>query len=191
VPASRLIPSLLAALLLPSAAAAQAGPAAWFQAELRQLVTAPGTWWVAGNTEHLSADEPFVKYAIRWDAEDDGQSVSGRLVAVDSAGRVYPMWTYRMYWHPGERQPYLMQTSSWGAYAVGPLRLDSSATRRAIVNEQDMWQPDGARSRTRHRSWFPDESTHVTVSSTWTNDAWVPGRTYRWVRQAFSPPSAG
>ncbi len=179
------------ALTIPSQAAtqaaAQAAPARWFVAEMRQLVTQPGVWWVTDNAVYRGPNEPFVRYATHWTTEDDGWTVAGRLVAVDTAGNVLPMWSYRMFWHPGEGQGYLMQTSSWGAYATGPMRLDSTAASRTILNDQDSWQPGGAAARSRHRSWFADADTHLTESFTWRDGAWVPHRTYRWVRQSFDP----
>lgn len=181
----RSIPALLLTLVAvaPAIVTAQAPPR-WFVAELRQLATGGDAWWVADNAPFTGPDEPFVRYATRWLPADDGRTLTGELVAIDTAGRRLPMWTYRMYWHPGEQQGYLMQTSSWGAYGIGPLRVDSSAVSRITVNDQEFWQPDGGSSRSRHRSWFEGDSIHVTESLQWRDGAWQPGRTYRWRRTA-------
>lgn len=175
----------LAASITIAPVAAQA-PEPWFTDELQRLATGADAWWVADNAAFVGPDEPFVRYATRWITADGGRTLTGELVGIDSTGRRQSFWTYRMYWHPGDRQGHLMQTSAWGAYATGPMRVDSSGTTPVLVNDQDFWQPDGSASRSRHRSWYEGDSVHVTESLQWRDGAWQPGRTYRWRKTATS-----
>lgn len=151
---------------------------AWFQAELRALVTGDSMRLVADNRQWKSGEDPNDAYGQRYWTLVGGKAVRGVMFGIEGGKEGRPFVYFLVSWHPDGRAM-VQQWDAWGGYAEGELRAPVDGVSRL---EQKAWGPDGAlQLRAHDSSW--ESGRHVTVQIGWENGAWVKGRQYVWAKQ--------
>jgi hypothetical protein len=175
---------LIAACLALAACAtpSQAQPAhtmpEWWIAHV-DFISRDGGLWVAPNpaNEDDDANQPDA-FAMHWRAENGDHVLVGRLYGLEDGQETQTFWTFREFWHPGERKAYLHQWGGDGIYGVGEVTMQGN--RSELV--QIFWLPDGRAWRDGHRT-LEDGDTYVTDQFL-IDDAgtWTPNGGYVWRR---------
>ncbi|MGE0044327.1 MAG: hypothetical protein AB7J28_10245 [Hyphomonadaceae bacterium] len=167
----------LLALCFASAATAQT-PAhtmpAWFVAHVEFISRDGGTWRAPNPAGENDPNQPDA-FGMEWRAAYGGHVLIGRLYGIENGQEIAEYWTFREFWHPGERRVIIEQWGGPGAYGVGE-------TFSAERVEQTFWLPDGRSWREGHRNQ-ENGDTYVTASFDIQEDgAWTPNGTYTWTR---------
>jgi hypothetical protein len=143
--------------------------------------------WITDNTPHRSESEPFDQYGLEWTWGLGQHSLIGRLYGLTNGKDVATFWQFRQFWHPGEGQLTVEQFGTDGTYGVGPNVGQADGSFEML---QVFYSPTaGTRARVGHQASMKD-GRHVTASFDVGEDgAWVPRRSYVWIKQA--PASLG
>ncbi len=169
----------LAGCASPSAAQTEASaPPAWWREHVA-FMSRDGGVWVAPNPANEGDPSQPDAFGMHWRAANEGYGLIGRLYGIEDGRETAEFWTYREFWHPGERRAILQQWGGAGVYGVGETGAD---TRHAQL-EQTFWLADGRSWRDGHRT-VEDGDTYVTHQ--FNIDAqgnWTPNGSYTWRRQ--------
>lgn len=143
-------------------------PPAWWTAHV-DFMTRGGGAWLAPNPAGESDPNAPDMFGMEWRAVNDGRGLVGRLYGVEAGRETVEFWTYREFWHPGERRILLQQWGGPGVYGVG--ETTSSAPNRGAV-DQTFWLPDGRAWREGHRTEeegdvYVTESYDITAAGDW------------------------
>jgi hypothetical protein len=137
-----------------------------------------GGTWIAPNPGNASDPSQPDEYAMEWRVANEGHGLIGRLYGVEAGAEIAEYWTFREFWHPGERRAILEQWGGPGVYGVGETTMD--ANRGSVA--QTFWLPDGRSWREGHRT-FEDGDTYVTEQfDIDAQDNWTPTGRYTWRR---------
>lgn len=160
--------------------------------EAQQQGALPGWWtvhvdfmsrdggtWVAPNPANESDPGQPDAFGMQWRAVSGGHALVGRLYGIEAGAETTEFWTYREFWHPGERRAILQQWGFSGVYGVGETGGETAHDQL----EQTFWLPDGRSWRDGHRV-VEDGDTYVTHQFN-IDDAnnWTPNGSYTWTRQ--------
>lgn len=165
--------------LLAAPAQAQSGPTLpdWWVAHV-DFMSRDGGTWVAPNPANESDPSQPDAFGMEWRASNQNHVLTGRLYAIENGQAQPDFWTYREFWHPGERRALLEQWGGPGVYGVGEARLEDNRGRV----EQTFWLPDGRSWKEGHRTV---EEGDVYVTDSFDIDAdgnWTPNGSYTWAR---------
>jgi hypothetical protein len=172
----------IAALLASGGAYAQQTPAHtmpdWWVAHVA-FMSRDGGVWVAPNPANAQddANQPDA-FAMHWRADNNDHVLIGRLYGLEDGMETQTYWTFREFWHPGERKAVLEQWGGPGVYGVGETTMEAN---RATL-EQTFWLPDGSSWRDGHRT-VEDGDTYTT--NQFDIDAagnWTANGSYTWRR---------
>lgn len=164
-------------------AAPQQAPAApalpsWWLAHVEFMTRDGGTWVTPNPANEKDASQPDA-YAMEWRAASENHLLTGRLYGVEAGAEVAEYWTFREFWHPGERRAIAEQWGSAGAYGAG----ESSWHNGEGVLDQTFWLPDGRSWREGHRN---QEQGDVYITRTYDISAsgeWSSSSSFVWRRQ--------
>lgn len=140
---------LLACASPGAAEEAQTGPPEWWAAHV-DFMSRDGGAWITPNPD--AANDPAAPdaYGMEWRAVNEGRGLVGRLYGVEDGRETTEFWTFREFWHPGERRVIVQQWGGAGLYGAG--ETTSLAPDRGQL-DQTFWLPDG-------RSWREGHRTH-------------------------------
>ncbi len=107
---------------------------------------------------------------MEWRAAYGGHVLIGRLYGLEDGREVAEYWSFREFWHPGERRAIVQQWGGPGLYGTGESRWESGEG----VLEQTFWLPDGRSWREGHRNRENGDTylTHafdISESGEWTS----------------------
>lgn len=152
----------------------------WFLDEIELLTSGSGRW-ETDNAAYMSDDEPFDTYVTEWQSSFDGQTMTGRLFGLKSGEESVTFWEFRQYWHPVRQEAIVEQFGWGGVIGVGTIWREEAVT----VSDQAFSAADGRQWRAGHRSYFPDNATHVTDSFDIADGQWTARRSYTWKKVAL------
>jgi hypothetical protein len=150
---------------------------AWWAAHV-DFMSRDGGVWIAPNPANESDPSQPDAFGMEWRAAHGGHVLIGRLYGIENGAETAEFWTFREFWHPGERRAVLEQWGGPGVYGVGETRMENS---RGTV-EQTFWLPDGRDWKEGHRTV---EDGDVYVTEQFDIDAagnWTPGGSNTWRR---------
>ena len=106
----------LAACATPSAAqpAAAAAPPAWWAAHVGYMTEGGGVWRTPNPAGANDPAQPDA-FQMEWRAVNDGRGLIGRLYGIEAGRETTEFWTFREFFHPGERRVLVLQ---WGGPGV-------------------------------------------------------------------------
>jgi hypothetical protein len=156
-------------------AAAESPPPDWYLEEIELLTSGSGRW-EADNVAYKSDEEQFDAYVTEWRSSFDGLTMTGRLFGMTGGKESVTFWEFRHYWHPVQQKVVIEQFGWGGVIGVGTMWREEAAT----VSDQEFSAPDGRQWRAGHRSYFPDDATHVTDSYDIADGLWTKRRSYTW-----------
>lgn len=179
----RVLPLLLLSCLHSSLGAQATTPAdtSW-RAHLAVLPSGSGTWIASNDRYRTPANGEPASYGQRYWLGFGGTTAHGCLWG-EYPGQRPVFWRYFTAWDPVRQDFLVHQESGNGTIGLGH---EDPATG---IAEQVFTRPDGSSSRTRHVSRTVSADTVLTQSLDWANDAWVPRRSYTWVRQPVGTPA--
>ncbi len=171
---------VLAACVSPSAAQTSqaSGLPAWWTAHV-DFMSRDGGTWVAPNPANDSDPAQPDAFGMEWRAVNEGYGLIGRLYGIEAGVETTEFWTYREFWHPGERRAILQQWGGPGVYGVGATGGETRYDRL----EQTFWLADGRSWRDGHRT---AEEGDIYVTHQFNideQDNWTPNGSYTWRRQ--------
>jgi hypothetical protein len=169
----------LLACASPGAAQQQASHSmpAWWVAHV-DFMTRAGGVWIAPNPGNEADPAQPDAFAMQWRASNDGHVLAGRLYGIENGAETSEFWTFREFWHPGERRAVIEQWGGPGVYGVGETTMEGN---RGEV-EQSFWLPDGRSWREGHRT-VEDGDSYVTDQFDIDADGvWTPNGSYTWRR---------
>lgn len=138
-----------------------------------------GGTWIAPNPANETDPSQPDAFGLEWRAAYDNHVLVGRLYGVEAGQETGEFWTYREFWHPGERRAILQQWGFSGVYGVG----ETGAATRHEQLEQTFWLPDGRSWRDGHRV-VEDGDTYITHQFEIDEQGvWTPNGSYTWRRQ--------
>lgn len=169
----------LSACASPSAAQTDGGAApAWWREHV-DFMSRDGGVWVAPNPANAGDPSQPDAFGMHWQAVNEGYGLVGRLYGIEAGQETTEFWTYREFWHPGERRAILQQWGGPGVYGVG----ETGAETRHAQLEQTFWLADGRSWRDGHRT-VEDGDTYITHQfNIDEHGAWTPNGSYTWTRQ--------
>ncbi len=134
-----------------------AGPPDWWAAHV-DFMSRDGGVWITPNPS--AANDPAAPdaYGMHWRAVNEGRGLVGRLYGVEEGRETTEFWTFREFWHPGERRVIAQQWGGAGLYGVGET---TSIGQARLQIDQTFWLPDGRSWREGHRS-HQDGDVHET-----------------------------
>ncbi|MEZ5996951.1 MAG: hypothetical protein R3C25_14490 [Hyphomonadaceae bacterium] len=130
-----------------TAPAPSAAPPDWWAAHVA-FISRDGGTWVSPNPPGVGDPNAPDAFAMEWRAVNDGRGLVGRLYGIEAGREIAEYWTFREFWHPGERRAILEQWGGPGAYGVGESRWENDEG----ILEQTFWLPDGRSWREGHRN---------------------------------------
>lgn len=128
-------------------APAETMPAWW--TEHVAFMSANGGTWLAPNPPGERDPNIPDAFGMEWRSVNEGHGLIGRLYGVEAGREASEYWTFREFYHPGERRIILEQWGGPGVYGVG--ETTAPAPNRGQV-EQTFWLPDGRSWREGHRT---------------------------------------
>lgn len=150
----------------------------WWLAHV-DFMSRDGGVWVAPNPANESDPSQPDAFAMEWRAAYDRHVLIGRLYGLEDGRETTEFWTYREFWHPGERRALLQQWGFGGVFGVG----ETGAATPHDQLEQTFWLPDGRSWRDGHRV-VEDGDTYITQQfNIDAQGAWTPNGSYTWTRQ--------
>lgn len=111
-----------------------------------------GGIWITPNPAGENDPNAPDAFGMEWRVVNEGHGLVGRLYGVEAGQETDEFWTFREFWHPGERRVSLQQWGGPGVYGAG--ETTSPAPDRGEV-DQTFWLADG-------RSWREGHRTHET-----------------------------
>lgn len=134
-----------------------------------------GRWFAPNPNAEAGEDDGF---GMHWQVENNGHVLAGRLYGVEDGEETTEFWSFREFWHPGERRAVLEQWGGAGVYGVGAVTMEAN---RGTV-DQTFWLPDGRAWREGHRT-VEDGDTYITDQFEIDEDGnWTPNGSYTWRR---------
>lgn len=137
-----------------------------------------GGRWITPNSGNEADPSQPDAFGMEWRAMNDRHVLVGRLYGIEDGAETIEFWTFREFWHPGERRAVIEQWGGSGVYGVGETTMHGD---RGEV-EQTFWLPDGRSWREGHRTF---EDGDVYVTDQFDIDAegdWTPNGSYTWRR---------
>lgn len=149
-------------------------------------MSANGGRWVAPNPAGLDDPETPDAYGMTWVADDDGYLLIGRLYGLEDGVETQEFWTFREFWHPGERRVAVQQWGDAGIFGDG---YTTSSASGQTETDQTFWLSDGRSWREGHRA-IEGEDAYVTESFQISADGvWTSSSKFTWRR--VTPDSDG
>ncbi len=139
----------LALMAFTACASAQPPPAPVTPDWWRAHVAFMGGVWVAPNPEGENDPNAPDAFGMEWRAANEGHGLIGRLYGLEAGREIAEYWTFREFWHPGERRVIVQQWGGPGVYGAG--ETTSLAPDRGQL-DQTFWLPDGRSWREGHRT---------------------------------------
>lgn len=147
----------------------------WVRNDWDQRTQKTGTW-IADNTPHQSAEEPFEAFGMKWSYAPGKQYMKGQLFAVKDGVHTSPMWVFTEYWDAVDQELKVIQIGSNGAVGQGTIKKESDGRLR----EQQLFHaPQGLTFETGHLVWIENGVQH-TESFVIKNGEWKKNRYYQW-----------
>lgn len=145
-----------------------------------------GGVWVTQNP--AGANDPTTPdaYAMEWRAVNEGRGLVGRLYGIEAGREATEYWTFREFWHPGERRALIEQWGGPGVYGVGESRWENDEG----VLEQTFWLPDGRSWREGHRNRETGELYVTQAFDISESGEWTPSDSREWRRQPVAGEGA-
>ena len=159
-----------------TAAAASAAPPDWWRAHV-EFITRDGGTWVSPIADHADPAAPEA-YAMQWQATHGGYVLVGRLYGLRHGQEVAEYWTFREFWHPGERRAIALQWGGAGAHGAGESRWENGEG----VLDQTFWLPDGRSWREGHRNRERGDEYSTQAFDIDAQGQWAPNPTRSWRR---------
>jgi len=120
----------------------------WWVEHVAYMGRGSGVWITPNPQAHTDASAPDA-FRMEWRAVSEGYGLVGRLYGVESGQETAEYWTFREFWHPGERRVVIEQWAGPGVYGRGETR---SLTPARGEIDQTFWLPDGRGWREGHRT---------------------------------------
>ena len=172
----------LMACASPSQAQTQAPPAHalpdWWGAHVDFISRDGGTWVSPNPPGETDPNQPDA-FAMQWRAVNDGHGLVGRLYGIEAGAETTEYWTFREFWHPGERRAIVQQWGGPGVFAVGESRWEEGQG----VLEQTFWLPDGRSWREGHRNRELGDSYETHAFDIDAQGNWISNDQRTWRRQ--------
>ena len=145
--------TILAVATLPASAPAQpsgppAKPPAWWAGHVVFMSRDGGAWTTPNPDAGKDPAQPDA-FGMEWRAVHDGSVLAGRLFGLKAGREVAEYWTYREFYHPGERRVLLQQWGGGGVFGAG--ETTAPAADQGEV-DQTFWLTDGRSWREGHRT---------------------------------------
>jgi len=147
------------------------------------FLTRDGDHWRTSNAEYRQGGEPEA-YGMRYVKVPGGLAARGCLWGETGGAVVAVYWHFFMGWDPRSGRGLLYQSAPNGLIGIGELTQRDGPVSESV---QTFVAPDGSSFELRHRSVEEDAETYRTESFEQRDGAWVPRRTYTWVRRADGP----
>lgn len=154
---------------------AQEIPPPWVQHHW-EILTREGGVWIADNLKYKNSREPYDAYGMKWEWGFAKKSVEGSLYAIRDGKKLGTFWTYRSFWHPGEKVLVIHQFGSDGTLGVGRIR---SLGDTKVEQEMQFFGPDDATYQMGHREEVRGGARH-SQSFVISDGEWQLKRTYIW-----------
>ncbi len=149
----------------------------WWVAHV-DFMSRDGGVWIAPNPGNEANPEQPDAFGMHWRADNGGHVLIGRLYGIENGEETQEYWTFREFWHPGERRVILEQWGGAGVYGVGETKMEGN---RGTV-EQTFWLPDGRDWKEGHRT-IEDGDAYVTDQFDIDAEGnWTPNGSYTWRR---------
>jgi hypothetical protein len=123
-------------------------PPDWWASHVAYMTRDGGLWRTPNPQANADANAPDA-FEMEWRAVNEGTGLIGRLYGIDIDQEGVEFWTFREFWHPGERRVIFEQWGGPGVYGAGETR--ASAPNRGEI-DQTFWLPDGRSWREGHRT---------------------------------------
>ena len=140
---------LAACATSPAPQPADAAAPAWWRAHVAYMSEGGGQWRTP-NPDASAAPNAQHEFGMEWRSVNDGRGLVGRLFGIEDGREMQEYWTFREFWHPGERRAILQQWGGPGVFGAGET-LTLAPDRGQV--DQTFWLPDG-------RSWREGHRTH-------------------------------
>jgi hypothetical protein len=152
----------------------------WWLAHV-EFMTHGGGVWTASNPAGLNDPNAPDAFGMEWRQANDHHVLIGRLYGIEGGRAGTEYWTFREFYHPGERRVVIEQWGGPGIFGRG--ETSSQGENQGHV-EVTFWLPDGRSWREGHRN-IELGDTYVTDSfDIDDNDAWTANGHYVWQRQS-------
>ncbi|MGE0596570.1 MAG: hypothetical protein AB7P07_09390 [Hyphomonadaceae bacterium] len=153
----------------------------WWVAHVDFMARGGGVWEAPNPGAAADPAQPDA-FRMHWQASNGGHVLTGRLFGIEDGEPTADFWSFKEYWHPGERRALLEQWGGPGVYGVGEVRMDGN---RGTL-DQTFWLPDGRDWREGHRT-VENGDEYVTEQFDIGEDgSWTPNGSYTWRRVAPS-----
>lgn len=168
--------TLLATLMLPAAASAQAEPPEWFTHHLNYMVE--GGTWTADNKAHKSEAEPFDAYGQEWSWGLAEKTARFRILVMQEGKTIGAVWEHHVVWHPGEEKAYVYVYGTDGTHGIGTIR---STGEGKYETEETFYAPDGSTRTAGHRlEEMGENEIKIESFQVQEDGTWKPERSYVW-----------
>ncbi len=171
----------LAACATPSVAqpaASAAAPPAWWAAHVRYMTEGGGVWRTPNPAAATDPAQPDA-FGMEWRAVNDGRGLIGRLYGIEAGRETSEFWTFREFFHPGERRVLVHQWGGPGAYGFGET---TNLGEDRFQLDQTFWLPDGRSWREGHRTHEQGDAYVTDVFDIGADGQWVARNSNTWTR---------
>lgn len=170
----------LAACATPSVAqpAATAAPPAWWAAHVGFMTEGGGVWRTPNPAAASDPAQPDA-FQMEWRVVNDGRGLIGRLYGIEAGRETTEFWTFREFFHPGERRIILQQWGGPGVYGFGET---SHIGADRFQLDQTFWLPDGRSWREGHRTEERGDVYVTDVFDIGADGQWTPHNSNTWTR---------
>ena len=145
-----------------------------------EFISGDGGTWVAPNPP--GADDPGIPdaFGMEWRVSNAQHVLTGRLYGIEGGVPQTEYWTFREFYHPGEKRVVIEQWGGPGIYGVGETTSPESGKGHV---EMTFWLPDGRSWREGHQN-IENGDEYVTDSYDISDDGnWTQNGHYVWRRQ--------
>jgi hypothetical protein len=174
---------VLCAAAIAATAHAQPAPSSplpnWWVEHVAYMTRGGGVW-ITPNPQAETNNAPDA-FGMEWRSVNAGHGLVGRLYGVKNGQETDEYWTFREFWHPGERRVIIEQWGGPGVYGIGETRL-LSPMRGEI--DQTFWLPDGRSWREGHRTVEGEDGYLAEVYDIGADGAWTLRASNLWRRVA-------
>lgn len=171
--------ALLGFLLWSNAASAQQTHSmpAWWTAHVDFMSRHGGVWEAANPANESDPSQPDA-FRMQWSASNENHVLTGRLFGVEAGQAQGDFWTFKEFWHPGERRAVLEQWGGPGVYGAGETTMEGARGRV----EQSFWLPDGRVWREGHRTLENGDEYVTDQFDIGADGSWTPNGSFVWRR---------
>ncbi|MEZ4416192.1 MAG: hypothetical protein R3E10_10645 [Gemmatimonadota bacterium] len=157
------------------------GPAATrtLEEHKAELAALSGGVWIASNADYREADGGMDEYGLAWSVQPGGVSASGCLWGLKGGEVTQVFWQFFQGWDPTREVAIVYQSHPAGLIGIGTLE-DRGEGEPELV--QDFWTPGSGMARNGHFERWDGTDRRISQSVEWSDDRWVPRRSYTWVR---------